>query len=72
MAETKGISLGEILAFGEIRDDSEFSKRFRDFVAQDKWGIDQYKAWLDECISKGKGSTRSVQSRLLGHCGLLG
>jgi hypothetical protein len=35
MAKTKGINLGQILGLGELKDASEFSKGFRDLIAQD-------------------------------------
>jgi len=40
---------------GELKDDEDSSKRFRDFIAQEKWGTDQYEEWLQECINQGKG-----------------
>ena len=40
---------------GELKDDEDSSKRFRNFISQDKWETDQYEEWLRECIYKGKG-----------------
>lgn len=41
---------------GELRDESDQSIRFREFIEQDKWEIDQIKRWLDECINSSSGA----------------
>lgn len=40
----------------ELKDDSEQSKRFREFIEQDKWVTEQIKKWLDECINSSSGA----------------
>lgn len=40
----------------ELKDGSEQSKRFREFIEQDKWTTDQIKKWLDECIINSSGA----------------
>lgn len=40
----------------ELKDSSEQTKRFREFIEQDKWDIKQIKKWLDECINNSSGS----------------
>jgi hypothetical protein len=49
----------------ELRDGSEEAKRFREFIEQEKWSIEQIKNWLEECITKGSGAqdpyTRAFQ-----------
>jgi hypothetical protein len=39
----------------ELKDNSEESKRFREFIENDKWTTEQINKWLTECISKGSG-----------------
>jgi hypothetical protein len=33
--------------------DEQAKTRFRRYIAQAKWGSDDYRAWIDECIKKG-------------------
>jgi hypothetical protein len=40
----------------ELKDNNETSKRFREFIEQEKWTIDYFKKWLDECINKSSGA----------------
>lgn len=40
----------------ELRDDSEQSKRLREFVEQEKWTTEQIRKWLDECITNSSGA----------------
>lgn len=39
----------------ELKDNSEQSKRFREFIENDKWTTEHINKWLAECISKGSG-----------------
>ena len=45
---------------GELKDASEPTKRFRDFISLEKWDIEQYKEWLEECTKAGKGAQDPV------------
>ena len=40
----------------ELKDGTEQTKRFREFIEQDKWSSEQIKKWLDECINKSSGA----------------
>jgi len=40
----------------ELKDGTEQTKRFRQFIEQDKWTSEQIKKWLDECINKSSGA----------------
>lgn len=40
----------------ELKDGTEQTKRFRQFIGQDKWTSEQIKKWLDECIDKNSGA----------------
>lgn len=40
----------------ELKDDSEPTKRLREFVEQEKWSTEQIRKWLDECISNSSGA----------------
>jgi hypothetical protein len=44
------------LVGGELKDGNEQSKRFREFIEQDKWTIDYLKRWVDECITQSSGA----------------
>ncbi len=41
---------------GELKDDTEYAKRFREFIEQEKWPNEQIKKWLDECITNSSGA----------------
>lgn len=53
-----GINIQDILNLvgGDLKDDSDSTEKFREFICLEKWGINQYKEWLDECIQSGKGA----------------
>lgn len=38
---------------GNLKDGVE-AKKFREFIGQSKWSLEQIKSWLDECVEKGK------------------
>jgi hypothetical protein len=40
---------------GELKDSSEETKRFREFIEKDRWTTEQIKNWLDECVNTGSG-----------------
>lgn len=40
----------------ELKDGSEQVGRFREFVEQEKWTMEQIKKWLDECITNSSGA----------------
>lgn len=41
---------------GELKDDTEQAKRFREFIEQEKWTTEQIEKWLNECINKSSGA----------------
>ncbi len=52
MAEMKDV----LNLLGELKDDSEQSKKFRAFIDQEKWSSDQIRKWLDECVGSHSGA----------------
>lgn len=57
-----GISIEQIVRLigGDLQDGSAESKRFREFISQSQWPIEQYQAWIDECIHN-KALNRPLQ-----------
>jgi len=41
---------------GELKDDTEQAKRFREFIEQEKWTTEQIEKWLNECINERSGA----------------
>jgi len=39
-----------------LKDDSEQTRRFREFIEQEKWSTEQIKEWLNECVEHSSGS----------------
>ncbi len=39
----------------ELKDESSQSRRFREFIEQEKWTSEQIKEWLTECINRSSG-----------------
>jgi hypothetical protein len=40
----------------ELKDGSEQTKKFREFIEKDKWSLETIKSWLDECIEESSGA----------------
>ena len=40
----------------ELKDETEQSKRFREFAEQEKWSTEQIEKWLGECIESSSGA----------------
>jgi hypothetical protein len=60
----------------DLKDGSNESMRFREFIAQEKWTTEQIKKWLDECLAKGSGAhdpyNRAFQDLIVSLGGKLG
>jgi hypothetical protein len=55
MAQIKMSDILNLLG-GELKDGGEQTKRFRDFIEQDRWAIEQIAEWLGECIANSSGA----------------
>jgi len=38
--------------YGELKDGEESQEKFRAFISQEKWKLDDYKRWLDEAVQE--------------------
>ena len=50
---SSSLSLEDLKRFyGELKDGEESQRKFREFIAQEKWTLSEFQLWLDEAVSK--------------------
>jgi len=47
----QAISLGDMRHFyGEIKDETESQKKFREYISRDQWQVEHFEQWMKEAI----------------------